>query len=223
MHQPRTEFHRSLEALQEDVLVMGDMVDSALDRAMEALKQRDLEAARQIIKDDDAIDQKRVEIEEKALELIATQQPMASDLRILAAILSIISELERMGDHAEGICKIVILHGDEPHVKPLIDLPRMCLMSRDMLRRSLQAFINRDEGLARQVCNEDDRVDELWEQVWNELLLIMLQNPTTIRRATYLIWAGHNLERYADRATNIAERVVFLITGKLEELNLSRY
>jgi phosphate transport system protein len=108
-------------------------------------------------------------------------------------------------------------------VKPLIDLPRMSLMARDMLHRALQAFVNRDEALARQVCNDDDGVDELWEQVWNELLLIMLQNPITIRRATYLIWAGHNLERYADRATNIAERVVFLITGKLEELNLSRY
>ena len=222
-HAARTEFHSKLQSLQDEVLLLGSLVDRALDRSMEALKQRDLVEARQVIGDDDAIDAKRIEIEERALALIATEQPVASDLRAIAAVLSIGSDLERMGDHAEGIGKIVLLHGDQPHVKPLIDLPRMAEMGRDMLKRSLEAFVHRDESLARQVCADDDRVDELWEQVWHELLLIMLQNPTTIQRATYLIWAGHNLERFADRATNIAERVVFLITGKLEELNLSRY
>ena len=157
------------------------------------------------------------------MELIATQQPMAGDLRILIAVLHIAVELERMGDYAEGIGKISVMMGNDPPLKPLIDIPRMAEKSMDMLRRSLDALVNRDEAAALQVCNDDDEVDALYDQVYRELLMFMLQDPKTVQRATYLLWVSHDLERIADRATNIAERVIFLVTGKLTEINVSKY
>ena len=155
--------------------------------------------------------------------LIATQQPMAVDLRTLAAILSIITDLERIGDHAEGNAKITILMGDEPLVKPLVDIPRMADIGLSMLNKSLKAFVQRDAETARLICNDDDMVDALHDQIYKELLVFMMENPKVIRMATYLTWISHNLERIADRATNIAERVVFMVTGKMEELNVSKY
>jgi phosphate transport system protein len=155
--------------------------------------------------------------------LIATQQPMASDLRIIVAVLNIITELERVGDHAEGIAKIAIMIGDEPPLKPLIDIPRMAEQTVDMLRRSLDAFINHDAKAARKISAEDDTVDQLYDQVFRELLTFMAEDPRTITRATRLIWVAHNLERSADRVTNICERVVFVVTGKMEEIGASKY
>jgi phosphate transport system protein len=220
---PRDSFHRHLRELQNDVMVMGLMVDKAIYRSVEALKQRDLAAAEQIIADDFNIDEKRHEIEEKCIGLIATQQPMAGDLRVIVAVLNIIVELERMADHAEGIAKITLMIGDEPPLKPLIDVPRMAEKARDMLRRSLNAFTGRDVDAAKQICAEDDEVDSLYDQVYRELLNFMIEDPRTITRATRLIWVAHNLERIADRVTNICERVVFLVTGKLEEIGSSKY
>ena len=219
----RQSFDRELHRLQDEMLVLGSMVEKAIIRSVEALKNRDLEAARQIVADDLKINRKRFDIEEECIQLVATQQPMAGDLRVIVSVLHIIVDLERMADHAEGIARITIMMGGEPPLKPLIDIPRMADKAVEMLRRSLVAFINRDVEEARRICEEDDLVDGLYDQVYRELLTYMLQDPRNITRATYLLWAAHNLERIADRATNICERVVFLATGKMEELNVSKY
>ena len=219
----RTTFHKKLSKIQDDVLHMGSMVEKALERSMKSLKDRDMELARQVVDDDMKINDKRYEIEDKCIQLIATQQPMASDLRTIVAVLSITSELERIGDHAEGIANIALLIGQEPPVKPLIDLPRMTAKTIEMLHRSLDAFINRDADAARAIAAEDDEVDETYNQVFRELLLFMAEDPKVCSRATRLIWVAHNLERSADRVTNICERVVYLVTGKMEEIGVSKY
>ena len=219
----RAGLDRRLRMLQDEVLTMGSMVEKSIARALDALTRRDLEASEQVIREDDFIDSKRFEIEEQCIDLIATQQPMARDLRILVTILHISVELERMGDYAEGIARISLLMGNEPTLKPLIDIPRMAEKATAMVHRSLDALVNRDTVTAIQVCNDDDDVDALYDQVYRELLLYMIQDPQTIQRATYLLWVAHDLERIADRATNIAERVVYLVTGKMEEINVSKY
>ena len=223
MPSPRESFERHLHELQDDLLVMGSMVEKALERSMEALKNRNLEMAHQVIEDDAKINQERFDIEEKCVELIATQQPMASDLRVIIAVLNIIVDLERIADHAEGNAKIAVMIGKEPPLKPLIDLPRMNQKTLQMLKRSLDAFVNRDAEAARSICGEDDEVDNLYDQVFRELLTFMAEDPKTITRATRLIWVGHNLERSADRVTNICERVVYLVTGKMSEICVSKY
>ncbi len=220
---PRESFDRALRELQDDLLLLGSMVDKAIERSVQALKNRDFEESRRIIEDDLKINQKRWEIEDKCIQLIATQQPMASDLRFIAAVMNIITDLERMGDHAEGIAKINLMIGEEPLLKPLIDIPRMADKCREMLRGSLEAFINRDAEAAMKIAEEDDEVDALYNQVYRELLTYMISDPRTITRATYLLWAAHNLERIADRVTNICERVVFTATGRMVEINVSKY
>jgi phosphate transport system protein len=202
---------------------MGSMVEKAIARSVEALKNRDMAAANHLIAEDDRINHKRFEIEEKCIELIATQQPMASDLRIIVAVLNIITELERIGDYALGIARIVIMIGDEPPLKPLIDIPRMAEQTVSMLHLALDAFIAHDAEAARKISAEDDLIDNLYDQVFRELLTFMAQDPKTITRATRLMWVAHNLERAADRVTNICERVVFTVTGKMEEIGASKF
>ena len=219
----RADFDQQLSALQQEVEVLAGIVEKSINRAVDALKRRDLEESQRVIRDDDYIDQKRFEIEERCIDLIATQQPMARDLRVIIALLHIVVELERMGDYAEGIAKISIAMGDSSPLKPLIDIPRMAEKATEMLRDSIDCLLNRDLVKANQVCQADDEVDELYDQVYRELLLFMIQDPQTIQRATYLLWVSHDLERIADRATNIAERVIFLVTGKLTEINVSKY
>jgi phosphate transport system protein len=219
----RTTFHKKLKEIHDDLLVMGSMVEKAIELSMEALKKRDLATANRVITDDIYINQKRFEIEEKCIQIIATQQPMAGDLRAIVSVLNIISELERIGDHAEGIAKIAILIGDEPPLKPLIDLPRMAEKTIDMLHRSLSTLAARDAATARQIATEDDEVDALYSQVYRELLTFMAEDPRTITRATRLLWVAHNLERSADRVTNICERIVYIVTGKIEEIGASKY
>ncbi len=219
----RTAFEQLLAEIQEDMLALAMMVESAIQRSVQALKERDVELARQIVADDAKINQRRYETEEKCLELIATQQPLASDLRIIVAVLHVIVDLERMGDHAEGIAKIADMLADKPPLKPYIDIPRMADVATGMLRDALRAFKHRDTELARAVCSRDDEVDALYDQVYRELLTYMISDPQTIERATHLTWVAHNLERIADRVTNICERVVYLVEGKIEELNVSRY
>ena len=219
----RSGLDRQLRMLQDEVVILGGMVEKSIARAMDSLTRRDLEASNQVIAEDDFIDRKRFEIEEQCIDLIATQQPMAGDLRILVSMLHISVELERMGDYAEGIARINLLLGDEQLLKPLIDIPQMAEKAAAMLRRSLDAMVNRDTVTALQVCNDDDEIDALYDQVYRDLLLYMIQDPDTIQRATFLLWVAHDLERIADRATNIAERVVFLVTGKMEEINVSKY
>ena len=219
----RASFERALQALQDEVLVLGSMVDKAIGRSLDALKRLDQQAAREIIRDDFQINEKRFQIENQAIELIATQQPMARDLRTIVAVLNVIVELERMGDYAEGIAKIVLMHGDQPLLKPLIDVPRMADKTRDMLQRSLRAFIERDLEAAERIAAEDDEVDALYDHVYRDLIEIMFKDPTTIDRATWLLWVSHNLERIADRVTNICERVVYEVSGSIAEMNVSKY
>ena len=219
---PRADFDRQLRQLQDEVLVMGSMAEKAIAKALDALKRRDLEESRRVIQEDDYIDSKRFEIEDRCITLISTQQPMARDIRLLLTMLHISVELERMGDHAEGIAKISLMMGNDPPIKPLIDIPLMADKATTMLHRSLDALVNRDTISALQVCNDDDEVDNLYDQVYKELLLYMIKDPSSIQRATYLLWVAHDLERIADRATNIAERVIFLVTGKMMEVNVGK-
>jgi phosphate transport system protein len=219
----RAEFHKQLGNIRTDVLAMGSMVENAISRSVKALKERDIELAGQIIKEDVKINEKRFGIEDRCINLIATQQPMASDLRLIMSVTNVITELERIGDHAEGIAKIVIMIGDEPPLKPIIDLPRMAEKTVSMLHDSLSAFVSQDAEAARRIAAEDDEVDGLYDQVYRELLSFMVEDPKTTTRATHLIWVAHNLERSADRVTNICERVVFTVTGKMEEIGASNY
>ena len=215
----RETFEVQLRELQDDLLAMGALVDGAIECSIQALANHDLKLAQEIIDDDVLINQAQREIEEKCLVLIATQQPMASDLRVIVSVSSIATELERMGDHAEGIGKITLLLADQPLLKPLIDIPRMAEKGRSMLRQQLEAFVRRDVEMARSSATGDEEVDALYDQIYRELLIFMMNDPRTISRATHLLWVAHNLERIADRITNIGERVVFLVTGEVEELN----
>jgi phosphate transport system protein len=218
----RVDLDHQLSSLQQDVVVLSRIVEKAIHQAVDALNRRDLEASNQVIEQDDYIDQKRFEVEDRCLDLIATQQPMARDLRTIVSLLHIVVELERIGDYAEGIAKISLMMGDAPPVKPLINIPRMAQQSTEMLRDSMDALLNRDVIKAGQVCQADDDVDALYSQVHNDLLAFMQEDPEKIKRATYLLWVAHDLERIADRATNIAERVVFLVTGKMVETDSSQ-
>jgi phosphate transport system protein len=218
----RTNIENQLDEIQDDILALASMVEKAITHAIDALRDRDLEASQAVVAFDDVIDEKRFVIEERCVDFLALQQPAARDLRWVIALLHIAVELERMGDYAEGIGKISLMMGDEPPLKPLIDIPRMADMSITMLRQSIDSLVTRDIDLARQVCDADDDVDALHEQIYNELLLYMIKDPRSIQRATYLLWVTHDLERTADRATNIAERVIYLVTGKMLDLNLSK-
>ena len=216
---PRETFDRDLQRLQDEVLALGNMVENAIVESVEGLKQRDRDRSQRLIAEDRDVNKRRFAIEADALILIATQQPMATDLRVLAAVIEIAGELERIGDYAKGIAKINLMIGEEPLIKPLVDLPRMAEKASDMLHRSLEAFVRRDVALARAIPVEDDEVDALYNQVYRELLTFMLTDPRTIDQATYLLWAAHNLERAADRVTNICERVIFTVTGEMREMN----
>jgi phosphate transport system protein len=217
----REAFDRQLQKLLDDILILGGMVEDAIIESVESLKQRDLDKARLIYKNDRKLNEKRFQIENDALTTIATQAPMATDLRVLASILDVASELERMGDYAKGIAMINIRMGNEPLLKPLIDVPRMAEITVDMLHQALDAFIRVDVDLARKIPERDDMVDALYNQVYRELLTFMISDPSTIDQATFLLWVAHNLERTADRVTNICERTLFVDTGELHEIKSS--
>jgi phosphate transport system protein len=218
----RQTFERELQRLQDEVLVLGSMVESAVSQSVDMLKRRDFEGSRQIIAGDLKINEKRFAIEMECLTLIATQQPMAGDLRVIAGVLEIVTELERIGDYAKGIAKINLMIGDQPLLKPLVDIPRMADKALDMLHRALGAFVRQDVEMARAIPLEDSEVDALYNQVQRDLLTIIMNDPTptTIDRANYLVWAAHNLERAADRVTNICERTVFTATGEMREMDV---
>jgi phosphate transport system protein len=194
------------------------MVEKALLDSVEAIKKRDIKAAEKLFSEDREINKKRFEIENHLMILIATQQPMAHDLRLLASTMEIISELERMGDYAKGISNINIRMGDTPLLKPLIDVPRMAQKGADMLHRSLTAFVNEDVETAKKLPVEDDEVDALYNQIYRELMTFVIADPKNIERANWLLWVAHNLERFADRVTNICERTVFIATGEMKEI-----
>ena len=217
----RKTFESEIVQLKDELLLMGSMVEQQLLEAVEALKKRDIEASRRIYEGDKKINARRFGIEEDVMILIATQQPMAHDLRLLASILEVSAELERMGDYAKGIATINIRMGEEPSLKPLIDIPRMAQKASDMLHRALTAFINEDVETARAIPAEDDEVDGLYNQVYRELMTYIMADPGSIDRANYLLWTAHNLERFAVRVTNICERTVFIVTGENKEIESS--
>ena len=217
--QTRATLDRDLNAVQDDLLRMGGLLDTAIAKSLEALAKRDQNLARQIVADDAHVNALRFHIEEECVALIATQQPAARDLRAVLAAMIIVSELERMGDYAAGIAKTVLRMGDEPLLKPLIDMPRMADECRTMLRRALDAYVAHDAEMARAVAAQDDVIDNLYNQIFRELLTYIVEDPHTITRALYLLFAAHNLERIGDRAVNISERVIFMTSGELKELN----
>lgn len=217
----RETFDRRLKQLQDEILLLGSMVEQAILDSVEALKRRDREASQRVYSFDEKINRTRFSIEEDCISLIATQQPAAHDLRLLVAILEVSTELERIGDYAKGIARINLLIGPEDLIKPLIDIPRMAEIAVSMLHRALKAFVENDAELARSIPSEDDQVDGLYNQVYRELVTYILGDPAAIDQANYLLWAAHNLERMADRVTNICERTIYVVTGEMMEMEMS--
>lgn len=213
----RKAFNQEIQQLKDEILLLGSMVEQATLDSVEALKKRDMRWSEQIIANDKKINEKRFSLENKVMILIATQQPMARDLRMIASILEVISELERMGDYAKGIAIINIRMGEQALLKPLVDIPRMAQKGADMLHRALTAFVNEDVETAKSIPAEDDEVDMLYDQIYRELMTYVMADARTIERANWLLWAAHNLERLADRVTNICERTVFAVTGEYKE------
>ncbi len=218
----RSTYDHQIQSLRDDVVSIASMVDKAIARSIDALRTQDVDLARTVRQEDKLINAARWRGEEAAILLIATQGPMAGDLRMIAAALQIFTDLERMADHAAGIAKIVIETSDEAPLKPLVDIPRMSQISREMLSDAITAFVGGDVDIARRVAIRDDDVDALNDQIFRELLTYMMADPSTINRATHLLWAAHAMERIADRVTNVCERVVFTVTGETEELGGGR-
>ena len=215
----RSTLDREFGEIRDNILRLGSLLDTAIDRSIQALKTHDQALAQQIIADDQIINNLRFTIEEECLALIATQQPMASDLRAVIVAMNIVNDMERMGDHATGIAKTVIRMANEPPLALVVDIPRMADLARKMLKQALDAYLTQDTQFARSVAERDDEIDHLYNQIFREILASMVADPKTTTRGTYLLWVGHNLERIGDRVTNIAERVIYMNTGTMQELN----
>lgn len=216
----RSTLAREFNTIQDNILRLGSLVDAAIDRSVQSLKKQDAAMARQLIVDDQEINDLRFTIEEECLTLIATQQPTARDLRAVIVAMHIVTDLERIGDHATGIAKTVLRMGEEGLLKPLVDIPHMADVAREMLKQALDAYLKHDADLARKMAERDDEVDYLYNQIFRDLLKVMVDDPQMTTRSTYLLWAAHNLERIGDRVTNIAERVIYMTTGEMKELNI---
>lgn len=215
----RKTFESEIQQIKDEIILLGSLVEQNLLDSVDAMKRRDRAASEKVIALDKQINEKRFFLENQVMIVIATQQPMAHDLRLLASFFEVISELERMGDYAKGIGIINVRMGDQPLIKPLIDIPRMATKGADMLHRAILAFVNEDAEVARRIPAEDDEVDELYDQIYRELMTYIMADPKNIERANWLLWVAHNLERFADRVTNICERTVFIVTGELVEIN----
>ncbi len=218
----RNTFESHVGELKHEILALGSDAKQMIQDGVESLKTRDRVLAHAIIERDVDINRKRYEIEESCYELIATQQPIASDMRQIVSVLLIAIELERIADHAKNLAEIVIYMGDEPLLKPLIDIPRMATTCVTMLDQALEAFSQNDAAIGRAVCDRDDEIDQLYKQVFRELMTFVVSDPRTVQRALHLLFAAHNLERIGDRITNIGERVIYAVTGRLEELNVEK-
>ena len=214
-----TALEKELERLQSELMDLGVMVERTIIESVEILKTRQIEAARRLIAADSEINRRRYSIESDTLVLIARQQPMAKDLRTLAAILEIAGELERIADYSKGIAKITVQLGSQPLVKPLVDIPRMATLATDMLHRALLSLVDRDDATARSIPAEDRQINDLYDQIYRELMTYVLSDPRNIEGVSHLIWVAHNLERTADRVVNICERVIFTVTGELIEFD----
>jgi phosphate transport system protein len=215
----RKTFETEIQQLKDEIILLGSLVEQNVLDSVAALKQRNIEASEKVIDLDKKINAKRFELENQVMIIIATQQPMAHDLRLLASFFEVISELERMGDYAKGIGIINVRMGTQTLLKPLVDIPRMAEKGASMLHRALLAFVNEDAEVARKIPAEDDEVDALYDQVYRELMTYIMADPKNIERANWLLWVAHNLERFADRVTNICERTVFIVTGELTEIS----
>jgi phosphate transport system protein len=216
---PRETLDRAIDDLLAQVVEQSSMVETSLKAAVGALKNQDVEQAKIIYDADRQINKKHFEIEENVITLIATQQPMARDLRLLTAILEVTTELERMGDYAKGIARITVRIGQEELLPPIRHIHPMAEVCTDLLHRSVQAFLKRDAEAARAIPPEDDRVDDYFNTIYQELMEQMISNPESVDQANHLLWVAHNLERVADRVTNVCERIVFVVTGEMLELD----
>jgi phosphate transport system protein len=215
----RKNFEAEIQQTKDEIILLGSMVEQNVLDAVKAMKERDIEESQRVIARDKIINSKRYSLENQVMVIIATQQPMAHDLRLLASLFEVISELERMGDYAKGIGIINVRMGNQSLLKPLVDIPRMAEKGAEMLHRALAAFVNEDIAAARLIPAEDDEVDALYNQVYRELMTYIMADPANIERANWLLWVAHNLERFADRVTNICERTIFIVTGELYEIN----
>ena len=218
----RKTFETEIQQLKDEIILLGSLVEQNLLDSVDAMKRRDTAASERVIALDKQINEKRFSLENQVMIVIATQQPMARDLRLLASIFEVISELERMGDYAKGIGVINVRMGGQDLLKPLVDIPLMAQISADMLHRALLAFVNEDVETARLIPAEDDKVDDLYNQVYRELMTYIVADPQNIERANWLLWVAHNLERFSDRVTNICERTIFIVTGNLTEIDSSK-
>ena len=216
---PRETLDRAIEELLEEVLIQGSMVEKAINESVAALVNRDVEAGKIIYDKDRQINKKHFDIEERVITVIATQQPMARDLRLLAAILEVTTELERMGDYAKGIARITVRLGQEHLLKPIREITPMAEVCVDLLHRALKAFVEKDAEAARVIPKEDDKVDAFYNRIYRDLMTQMIADPSTVDEANHLLWVAHNLERVADRVTNVCERIVFVVTGELLEMD----
>lgn len=216
---PRETLDRAIKKLLNEILIQGSMVENAINESVDALINRDVEQAKVIYEGDRQINKKQFEIEESVITLIATQQPMARDLRLLTAILEVTTELERMGDYAKGIARITVRLGQDILLEPISEIPPMAEVCVDLLHRSLHAFVDKDAEAARTIPKEDDKVDSYYNRIYRELMNHMIADPSTIDQANHLLWVAHNLERVADRVTNVCERIVFVVTGELLEMD----
>ncbi|OPJ55407.1 phosphate signaling complex protein PhoU [Alkalithermobacter paradoxus] len=215
----RSQFEKEMKNLNIKLIKMGEMVQDIIEVSVQALAKQDLEAAKRVYVMDDKIDELELEIENECMKLLALQQPMARDLRTIGTIIKIITDLERMGDHAVNIAKVTLEIGDTPLIKPLIDIPRMARLTEDMVKKVLDAFTNADTKMAEEVAHDDEAVDEIYEGIYTELINMMIQNPETTKQATNLLFIGRYLERIADHATNIGERIIYMVTGERVEIN----
>lgn len=215
----RQSFHEDLNQLVTDLLIMGDLVEQSIKKSVTALKNQDIELAKEVIEEELKIDEMELKIEDNCLKLIAMQQPMAKDLRKIATGLKIITDLERIADHAYDIAKVCIRIGNDPLIKPLVDIPRMAEKVQQMVKKALDAFVNENVGLAYEVCSDDDEVDSLHKQIFRELLTYMMEDPRNISQATQLLFVSSYLERIGDHATNLGEWLIYMVTGERKELN----
>lgn len=215
----REQFTQKIQDIKHDVLKMGDLVENLISIAVTSLREQNLEVANEVIGKDDEIDQLELEIEKECMMLLALQQPLAKDLRTIASALKIITDLERMADHAVNIAKVTLQIGKDPLIKPLVDIPKMADLALEMIKMSLDAFVKEDVVLAEKAGARDEEVDELYERVLDDVLNLIIENKEFAKQGTKLIFIGRYLERIADHSTNICERTIYMVTGELKEIN----
>lgn len=215
----RHSFHEQLDSLKRDLLKMGLFVADAIQRSVQSLAKQDLKLAQEVIAGDDTVDQMLIDIEKRCLQLMALQQPMASDLRAIGTVLKIVTDLERMADHATDIAKVTVRLEGEPLIKELVDIPRMAKLVHDMTDEALEAFVHRDVERAKQMIYMDDEIDRTYKRIFEELMGIMQTKPEHVKQCTYLLLVAMYLERVGDHATNLGEWTIYMVTGELKDMN----